>query len=145
MEKGDLIFVYGTLRRGERMDLRKQSLNFGVSFISNDKINGQMYLVGTYPGVKAVQTRFQANQPTVVGEVFRIIAPAIVAVLDAYEGYQSDNPTSGLYDRIQTQSQRGRTVWAYIYNPPVRDEQLIESGDWCRNRHTVAEGRRMML
>lgn len=36
MKKGDFLFVYGTLRKGERADLSKQERDFGVSFVCND-------------------------------------------------------------------------------------------------------------
>jgi gamma-glutamylcyclotransferase (GGCT)/AIG2-like uncharacterized protein YtfP len=143
MLKGDFIFVYGTLRQGERMDLRNQKLNFEVDFISRDKINGRMYHIGTFPGVKDVNSRYDFNDPTVSGEVFRIRGSSIIAVLDAYEGYDADSPTRGLYDRCQVKTERGRMVWVYTYNPPVRAEQLIEGGDWCRNRATLVSGQRM--
>lgn len=143
MLKGDFIFVYGTLRLGERMDLRNQKLNFAVDFISKDKISAKMYHIGTYPGVKEVTSRFNPNAPTVVGEVFKIRSPSVVAVLDAYEGYDSDYPERGLYNRCQAYTQRGRLVWVYTYNPIVRAEQLIEGGDWCRSRATSVSGQKM--
>lgn len=144
MLKGDFIFVYGTLRGGERMDIRRQKHNFEVSFVSRDKINGKMYHIGTFPGVKDVNSRFDPNDPTVVGEVFKIRGQSIVAILDAYEAYNADNPSMGLYDRCQVHSERGRLVWVYTFNGIVLPEQLIESGDWCRNRVTSASGRRLM-
>lgn len=140
----DLIFVYGTLRQGERMDLRVQKHNFAVSFLSKDKINGRMYHIGSFPGVKEVNSRFDRNDPTVTGEVFRIRGMSIVAILDAYEGYRPDDPTRGLYDRCQVRSERGRLVWVYTFNGMTLPEQLIEGGDWCRNRVTSVSGRRMM-
>lgn len=144
MLKGDFIFVYGTLRQGERMDLRKQKHNFEVDFISRDKINGKMYHIGSFPGVKEVNSRYDPNGAKVIGEVFRIREQAIVAILDAYERYRHDDPTQGLYNRCQVKSERGRLVWVYTYNPIVLPEQLIISGDWCRNRATLASGQRMM-
>jgi len=144
MLKGDFIFVYGTLRRGERMDLTKQKRNWEIDFISRDRINGKMYLLGTFPGVKDVNSRFDRNDPLVTGEVFRIRGSSIVALLDAYESYDPDNPTQGLYDRCQVRSERGRLVWVYTYNGMVHPEWLIESGDWCRNRATSVSGRRVM-
>jgi gamma-glutamylcyclotransferase (GGCT)/AIG2-like uncharacterized protein YtfP len=143
MLKNDLIFVYGTLRQGERADLRKQSHNFDVSFISKDKINGKMYHIGSFPGVKNVNSRFDPNDPTVIGEVFKIRGTSIVALLDAYEGYNADKPSEGHFDRCQVKTERGRLVWVYTYNPKVFPEQLIESGDWCRNRQTSVSGRRL--
>lgn len=144
MLKGDFIFVYGTLRLGERMDLRNQKFNFEIDFVSKDKINGKMYHIGTFPGVKDVNSRFDPNDPVVTGEVFRIRGPSIIAILDAYEGYDADNPERGLYDRTQVKSERGRLVWVYIYNGRVLPEQRIESGDWCRSRATSVSGQRMM-
>lgn len=133
IKKGDLIFVYGTLRKGQRADLSKQQGNFGASFVCEDDINGRMYHLGTYPGVKAdSQDAFDKHLTSVHGEIFRIMHESIIALMDAYEGYNPDNPTTGLYNRIKTTTKRGRTVWVYTYNFPVRDEQFIENGDWCK-------------
>lgn len=148
MLKNELLFVYGTLRKGERAELQKQSHSFGVSFVNKDSINGKMYHIGTYPGVRDVRVGravdFDPRLPTVVGEVFKIREQSIVALLDAYEGYNSDNPEFGLYNRHQVKTKRGFFVWVYTYNPPVRPDQLIESGDWCKNRTTSVSGSRMM-
>jgi gamma-glutamylcyclotransferase (GGCT)/AIG2-like uncharacterized protein YtfP len=144
MLKNDFIFVYGTLRGGERMDLRKQKHNFEVSFVSFDRINGNMYHLGTFPGVKEVNSRFDPNDPTVFGEVFRLRGMSMVAILDAYEGYNADHPEKGLYDRCQVKSERGRLVWVYTFNGMVLPEQRIESGDWCKNRATPISNHRML-
>jgi gamma-glutamylcyclotransferase (GGCT)/AIG2-like uncharacterized protein YtfP len=141
MLKNDLLFVYGTLRAGERMDIKNQKLNAEVTFISKDKINGNMYHLGTFPGVKEVNSRFDPNDPIVIGEVFKIRGSAIIAILDAYESYNADNPSLGLYDRCQVTTERGRLVWVYTFNGMVIPEQRIESGDWCRNRQTLGSGR----
>jgi gamma-glutamylcyclotransferase (GGCT)/AIG2-like uncharacterized protein YtfP len=141
MLKNDLLLVYGTLRQGERADLRRESHHFDVTFIGLDEINGRMYHIGTYPGVKDVSVKFNPNAPKIVGEVFSIRNPSITALLDAYEGYDSESPQSGLYNRTQVYTKKGRLVWVYTYNPIVRQEQLIESGDWCRNRQPLISGR----
>jgi gamma-glutamylcyclotransferase (GGCT)/AIG2-like uncharacterized protein YtfP len=143
MLKNDLVFVYGTLRRGERMDLTKQKCNFEVTFISPDKINGRMYSLGGFPGVKDVFARFDPKGPLVIGEVYKIRGMSIVALLDAYEGYNATEPEEGHYDRCQVYTERGRLVWVYTYNPIVFPEQLIESGDWCKNRQTLGSGRNL--
>jgi gamma-glutamylcyclotransferase (GGCT)/AIG2-like uncharacterized protein YtfP len=138
MKKGDFIFVYGTLRRGERADLTKQFYAYGVDFVTKDKINGRLYHLGSFPGLKVDKSvEFQANKPIVFGEVFRIRDLSICAILDAYEGYQPDSPTMGLYNRSKVETEEGRTVWAYTYNHPVIEDQRIEGGDWCKNRETL--------
>lgn len=136
MKKGDHIFVYGTLRRGERADLSKQSHQFGVTFCGEDAINGLLYHLGAFPGVKlpGEPNIWDPLLPVVVGEVFRIRDTSIVSIMDAYEGYNSDDPSTGLYDREEVETKGGRKVWVYVYNPPVISDQLIESGDWCKNQ-----------
>lgn len=131
MKKGDLIFVYGTLRKGERADLNKQASQFGVTYIGEDCINGKLYHLGAYPGVKTEAGVFCPDKPLVYGEVFRARDTSITAMLDAYEGYPY------LYDRLQTETDKGRTVWVYVYNHPVTSDQQIESGDWVRNPSPV--------
>lgn len=131
MRKGDELFVYGTLRKGERADLCKSQNQFSVSFIGKDEINGKLYHLGAYPGLKLInpaQQTFDMALPSVIGEVFLVRDESVGALLDAYEGY----PT--LYERDQVLSKEGRLLWVYIYNPMVTEDQLIETGDWKNPR-----------
>lgn len=124
MKKGDLIFVYGTLMSGERMSLPDMA-GFSVSFVGPDSINGLMYNIGHFPGVKLPDgTAFNANEALVQGEVYRIMTPGLVARLDAYEGYPD------LYDRRQVRTAHNRTVWVYTFNPSTKELHLIQTGDW---------------
>jgi gamma-glutamylcyclotransferase (GGCT)/AIG2-like uncharacterized protein YtfP len=135
VEKGDFLFVYGTLRRGEYADLHKQSGHFNIKPCGVDHINGRIYHLGAYPGFKPFKglTEFVSNKPTVVGERFLVLDPAIGAFLDAYEGYISENPKEGLYDRQKFATCNGYSAWVYIYNGPISSDQIIQSGDWCKN------------
>ncbi len=121
MKQGDYLFVYGTLRVGESADLSKNML---LDFISEDSINGLIYDLGSFPGVKTSPGHFDAGQPAVLGDVFRIRDESITAQLDAYEGYPS------LYDRIETETSGGRHVWVYVFQHPVLDDTRIVSGNW---------------
>lgn len=146
MKKGDFILVYGTLRRGERADLAKQQHNFGVSFRGNDAVNGLMYHLGAYPGVKitpAMERGFDPKLPIIRGELFLIREPSVVAILDAYEGYDSDSPERGLYNRFKVETEKSRMAWIYTYNPPVTEDQRIESGDWCKAPGLLIRERRL--
>lgn len=137
MKKGELIFVYGTLRRGERADLSKGQHNFGVTFLGDDLVSGKLYHLGGYPGVKDVPDAFDWDASYhVVGEIFLIREQAIVSIMDAYEGYDDEVPERGLYNRKQTVTADGRTVWIYTYNGRVTPDQLIETGDWKNPRLT---------
>lgn len=137
MARGEYIFVYGTLRRGERADLDKYEGSFGVKFIGTDEINGELYHLGSYPGLKLPDGagEFNSDKPGVTGDVFSIADESITAILDAYEGYPH------LYDRTTTGTRQGRTVWVYTYTPEARPEALIKSGDWQRNAVKLSIGR----
>lgn len=135
MNKDEFVFVYGTLLSGERASLREGRLRYDADYIGPDEINGKLYYLGTYPGLKLINCNdFQSNQPRVVGEVYLLKNSAIGAVLDAYEGYHLEAPEKGLYNRCQVLTRRGRCVWTYTYNHPVTEDQLIETGDWKNPR-----------
>ncbi len=131
MQRGDLLFVYGTLRRGERADLGR---NLQTDFISEDRINGKIFSVGWYPGVKTNPVKsFDPEVDYVVGDVFRLRDASIIAMLDAYEGYPS------LFGRLQTVTEAGHKVWVYTYNHEVGDHQQLPGGDWkCRVPNNAA-------
>lgn len=138
MQKGDFIFVYGTLRKGERADLSKSASSFSVKDFGMDTINGKLYHLGAFPGVKLLQSpSFDDSLPKVIGRVFFVLDPSIGAILDAYEGYRVDSPKSGLYDRELVETFHGRLAWVYTYNGMVSEDQLIETGDWKNPRITV--------
>jgi gamma-glutamylcyclotransferase (GGCT)/AIG2-like uncharacterized protein YtfP len=145
MKKGDLILVYGTLRKGERADLSSGFYSYGVDFIGPDRVNGRLYHLGAFPGVKGLSHDFAFHEdaPVVTGEVFRIRDQSIVALLDAYEGYRSEEPDRGLYDRQQAMTEIGRKVWVYTYNGMIHEDQRIASGDWVRNRDTITTTRKL--
>ena len=137
MKKGDELFVYGTLRRGERADLHRSACQFSVEYLGRDKINGKLYSLGPYPGIKLIPSLngdFDSSLPLVVGDAFYIKDSSVCANLDAYECYNPEAPTQGLYDRTQVVAESGRIVWVYVFNGPVIEDQLIETGDWLNPR-----------
>lgn len=128
MKKGDKLFVYGSLRTGQGMDL---SIRSGARFLCMDKINGLLYEPSWFPGVKRLdvdENDFNPNLSTVVGEVYEITDDAMPRQLDSYEGYPN------LFDRIQVETERSHLVWVYTYNPTVGDNQLVSGGDWLAER-----------
>ncbi len=124
MKKGDRLFVYGTLRRGERANAYLKPDQ--VRYVGDDEITGIIYDLGSFPGVKAEPGTFDIGAPHVKGDVYVITDPSIIPILDYYEGYPS------LYDRIETGLASGDTAWVYTYNYAVDHHQIIPSGDWKR-------------
>lgn len=123
MEKGDLLFVYGTLRKGASADL---SRNMNLTYVGRDKINGEMYNVGYFPGLVSALpgNPYHPDLPSVEGDLFRVENPSVSWVLDAYEGV----PT--LYDRVRVRTAGLRHVWLYVYQRDTANLPLVESGDW---------------
>lgn len=124
MKKNDFLFVYGTLRRGERADLSTGRSNHAVDYMGRDKVNGMIFNLGSFPGAKIVTGDFDPSLPVIVGDLFWIRNESITAVLDAYEGYPS------LYNRVQVPTEGGKTAWIYTYNHEMSRDRLIHSGDW---------------
>lgn len=131
MKTGDLLFVYGTLRTGERADLSHNPL---AKPAGSTRINGELYSVGWFPGVKLPDESlsFDSSQPTVTGDVFEVTSDKLVTMLDHYECYPS------LFDRSQVDTEDGRTVWVYTYNAEVHSDSRIPSGDWCDSPRSAA-------
>jgi gamma-glutamylcyclotransferase (GGCT)/AIG2-like uncharacterized protein YtfP len=126
MKQGDLLLVYGTLRKGQSADL---SRNSRAEFIGVDQINGLLYELGWFPGVKTVESiTFDPDKPTVTGDVFKLHSDDLVEALDSYEGYPN------LYSRVQTTSRDGRTVWVYVFNGIVHQDNFIPDGNWVDSK-----------
>src|SRR5512142_3139353 len=75
------VFVYGTLRRGERNDIARYRPP--PLFVGPTSIDGCLYDLGAYPGIVL------GGGGRVVGEVYRITA-AVEAALDVLEEVKAD-------------------------------------------------------
>jgi gamma-glutamylcyclotransferase (GGCT)/AIG2-like uncharacterized protein YtfP len=117
------VFVYGTLRRGERNDIaRYRPLPI---FVGEASVDGRLYDLGAYPGVVLGAGR------RVVGEVYRITAE-VEAALDILEEVKADG--SGEYRKRDVPVVLGeQTLRCLVYEiHPERlvGRYLIASGDW---------------
>ena len=119
------VFVYGTLRCGERNDIARYRPS--PLFVGPASIDGCLYDLGAYPGLVL------GAGGRVVGEVYRITA-AVEASLDILEEVKADG--SGEYRRREVPVVvAGRALNCLVYE--IHPERLsgrpvIASGDWCR-------------
>jgi gamma-glutamylcyclotransferase (GGCT)/AIG2-like uncharacterized protein YtfP len=114
-----LVFVYGTLRRG---DARSMSIRFpGSKFIAEATVSGNLYDLGAYPGL-----RLNESDSQVTGEVYEVDDETLKR-LDEFEA-------SSNYLRKQVEIPLGahpRMCWAYEPDPEFYSLQtVITSGDW---------------
>lgn len=117
----NIVAVYGTLRYGGSAN----NLMEGCEHLGRDTINGKLYSLGAYPGIKL------GGAETVVVDIYSIPSPVVLERLDRYEGYFKDDHTNSLYVRKEVMTnESGLTVWCYEFVEEVYDELPVPSGDW---------------
>ncbi|MEY9357882.1 gamma-glutamylcyclotransferase (GGCT)/AIG2-like uncharacterized protein YtfP [Bradyrhizobium yuanmingense] len=124
----DRLFVYGTLMRA--FDHPMARLLAGhAEFISEATCRGRLVLVKHYPGLLLSETA----SDIVHGELFHLRVPdELLRELDMYEacGEGFPEPTEYLRQMIEVTLPDGTTgkAWTYVYNWPVTNLPIIESG-----------------
>lgn len=103
-------FFYGLLRRGERGHARFR-LGERMRFVGEDAVRGSVRDLGRYPGLTL------GGEAMVEGEVHETGDAALIAELDAYEGYDPAAPAESEYLRRPVTTVGGLTVWIYEHNP----------------------------
>jgi gamma-glutamylaminecyclotransferase len=111
-----LLFVYGSLRRGER----HHDLLAGARFLGSHRTEPRyiMFDLGAYPGVVSGGTT------AISGDVF-VIDEVTLERLDAFEGCPDE------YVRRQIPTPFG-LAWVYVCRRPPTRVPTILSGDWRR-------------
>jgi gamma-glutamylcyclotransferase (GGCT)/AIG2-like uncharacterized protein YtfP len=119
------VFVYGTLRRGERNDIARYRPS--PLFVGPASIDGCLYDLGAYPGLVL------GAGGRVVGEVYRITA-AVEIALDILEEVKADR--SGEYRRrevpVVVAGQALNCLVYEIHPERLSGRPVIVGGDWCR-------------
>ncbi len=131
-EQVDLLFVYGTLRRGfdhplaDFMQAHTQHEGYATA-------QGNLYLIGYYPGLVLNQHTYRR----VLGELLRMDdPPCILSRIDEYEECSQNYPAPHEYRReiitVNDAANRPVKAWCYLYNHPVDGLPELRSGDFIR-------------
>jgi gamma-glutamylcyclotransferase (GGCT)/AIG2-like uncharacterized protein YtfP len=121
---GDWIALYGSLMRGlGAMD--EIGVGDRLRFVAPCKIAGQLYDLGAYPGLRE-------GAGIVTGEIFAILDPKVIEVLDRFEDFFPDEPRESHYirKRIPLIEPRSTTAWVYVYNHEPPQDRQVDAGDW---------------
>ena len=117
------VFVYGTLRKGQERDINR--LQPAPLFMGNSQINGTLYNLGSYPGVRLGGAQW------VQGEVYQI-TPELERQLDEIEEVWPQQ--TGEYVRREVVVQTaGVALICLVYElgeTRTHSRVVIESGDW---------------
>ncbi|HME00498.1 MAG TPA: gamma-glutamylcyclotransferase family protein [Terriglobia bacterium] len=128
----DLLFVYGSLRRG--FELHGVLAGLGARHVGNASLRGRLFDLGHYCGAKPSN----AAADRVHGEVYRLANPErALGILDRTEGLRPGAPAESFYRReaAEVTLENGATTQAWIYwlarwPGPKR---LIASGDYAEH------------
>lgn len=121
-----LVFVYGSLRRGQRAHAR---LRAAARYLGPASVNGRLHDCGCYPA--AVPSRRPGE--LIHGELYRLTRPDVLTALDRYEDCDPQAPHGGEYRRERAAVRlagRRLSAWVYWHNGPVRGARRIRSGMW---------------
>ena len=120
----ELVFVYGTLRRGGSNHFRMD----GAEFISGGRILGRMYRIDWYPGLV-----LDESGDDIYGEVYSVDLD-MLGDLDSFENVSAGDPEGSEYRRVGTTvtQPNGETLTAWVWEwLGVTDEtQRLAGGDW---------------
>jgi gamma-glutamylcyclotransferase (GGCT)/AIG2-like uncharacterized protein YtfP len=111
------LFAYGTLREG-RAPREIADTAALMQPIGKGVARGRVYDLGAYPG--AVFSVCE-DAREIEGEVFEVPDEAVLRALDAYEGFEPNDPAASLFVRVRIEVQMSGTgesidCWAYQYN-----------------------------
>lgn len=132
----DRLVVYGSLMRdlpsptGERAPDLLDRLGVGALLrrVGPCRVGGVLFDLGAYPALR----RSPNETGSVRGELYTILDPAVLDVLDEFEGYDPRNASGSDYlrERVELLEPRGLDAWIYVYNRAPDPISRIASGDW---------------
>jgi gamma-glutamylcyclotransferase (GGCT)/AIG2-like uncharacterized protein YtfP len=130
----DLLFVYGTLRRGGSNDIAR--IAPAAVFVNTARVRGRLYDVnGRWPALV-----LDDNADWVSGEIYRVPRQSWPA-LDALEDPVTPERPDGAYFKVETDVSGAsgiECVTVYTANPATtRLTQSIASGDWIAYAATL--------
>ncbi len=126
----ELIFVYGTLRRGFSRHVALQRL--GAEYLGRGTIQGDLFDLGDFPGARSTGK----TSSRIAGEIYRLPNPfQTLSVLDEIEGLRPAAPELSLFRRVMTtvtlENGQETTAWVYWLNRSTGPRRRIPSGDYA--------------
>lgn len=117
--------------------LDRLGVGAGLRRVGPCRVGGRLFDLGAYPALR----RSPQDTGSVRAELHVILEPDVLAVLDAFEGYDPRDAAGSDYLRVRVEllEPRGVSAWIYVYNRAPDPILQIESGDW--RVHLAERGR----
>ena len=119
----ELVFVYGTLRRGGTNHYRMS----GADLVTEGRVRGKIYKIAWYPGLVL------GDEGEVIGEVYSVDASQLLE-LDVFEGLSAGEIEGCEYRRVKAvvYGPNGKTVaaWVWEWIGPFDGKDVLVQGDW---------------
>ena len=119
----ELVFVYGTLRRGGSNHFRMA----GAEFIRAGSVRGRIYRFDWYPGLVLAE-----DAGEIIGELYAV-SDELLAELDRFEGLSAGEIEGCEYRRTRvmvTGCPHSQAAWIWEWLGPVDESRRIVCGDW---------------
>ena len=123
-KKIKLYAVYGTLKKGHG-NYKWHLENEETEYLGNTETEAKfsLYSLGGFPGLKNDGTT------KVNIDVFKINSEEVEEGVDRLEGFREFNHPNNFYNKEVIDTKFGK-AYVYIYNGNIREESLIENGNW---------------
>lgn len=125
-----LLFAYGTLRKGSAHPMAQRLLREG-EWMGSGSTEGRLLLVQDSPAARYPGLIEGAGR--VLGDLFRVPS-VLLERLDAYEGCSENDPKPHPYVRIrctiQCESGESLDAWTYLYTAIIGNAEAIPDGDF---------------
>jgi len=119
-EACEMVFVYGTLRRGGSNQWRMAQARFMVE----GSVRGRLYRIDWFPGFLADE-----NAGQVRGEIFMVDTDTMAA-LDEFEGSEYRRAKIAVENVDATDAGSIIEAWIWQWLGEANESQRIPSGDW---------------
>ena len=129
----DLLFVYGTLRRG--FELHHHLVRLNAKCCGKGEVAGRLFDLGRYPGARSSGR----EDAWIRGEVYQLRQlDRDLKVLDEIEGFNPRAPERGEFVREMAElfldNRERRRAWVYWLRGGVPTTRRIASGDYAQWR-----------
>ena len=133
-QQKEFIVLYGSLM--QRLKNRDQlNLAQSLNFHGQCKLKGRLYDLGAYPGLVL------NKEDIIYGELYKIVHPKALNILDEYERFDDNDSSNSLYIRRCIQLVHPKQqAWVYVYNGDTSKKKRVESGSWRQHLIGGADG-----